>query len=224
MSLAHNPYVVTDNSLMLYLDVMNSKCYPGSPINDISGNSRNFTFYGSPTVSNGQIHFSGSQYIWRSESLDWSAIDFSLCSWIIPKNNTDTMKCKVFDLMDVGNGHLTVAAYTTPYFTFRPTAGSDNTLAVGGSLSNGAWANLVVTKNNTTYKLYINGELQSTNINASLVYDSNMTRIQVGYSHDDDLESNTFSGSMGPISIYTRELSQSEITQNFQAHRSRFGI
>jgi len=88
-------------------------------------------------------------------------------------------------------------------------------------LTQGVWYNVCVTRNGTTEtKMYLNGSLDAT-------YSGNMpsfgtTTIRIGRWTDGTVYSNA---SIGPVSIYyNKVLTQSEITQNFNALRGRFGI
>jgi hypothetical protein len=51
-----------------------------------------------------------------------------------------------------------------------------------------------------------------------------MSQIRIGYSADFDGVDRTFEGSVGPVTIYERDLNNQEILQNFNAQKSRFGL
>jgi len=102
----------------------------------------------------------------------------------------------------------------------RPSSGGGYTLLQGSTLTQGVWYNVCVTRNGTTEtKMYLNGSLDAT-------YSGNMpsfgtTTIRIGRWTDGTVYGNS---SIGPVSIYGRVLTASEVLQNFNSLRGRYGI
>lgn len=102
------------------------------------------------------------------------------------------------------------------------------TRSATGVSTTGVWKNIAITKNTSgIVKLYINSVLTDT----SPTFGSGLTAVGTttlwigGYSDTDTVPSiNMLNGRMDNIRIYNKELSQTEITQNFNAIRSRYGI
>jgi hypothetical protein len=69
--------------------------------------------------------------------------------------------------------------------------------------------------------LYINGSLVSSAAKPSMVSTSGQSTYVAGCNAGLDLPSN---GKFGKIAIYNRALSASEVLQNFNADRSRYGV
>jgi hypothetical protein len=105
--------------------------------------------------------------------------------------------------------------------TFATDSQSD-TLS-SSALTDNVWYHVVCTLASTSKKIYINGAL-----NASDTVDA--TTISRSGSGEDSIgnlqglgNGYQFKGDFGPVIFYRKALSASEITQNFNAHRSRFG-
>lgn len=103
-------------------------------------------------------------------------------------------------------------------YSTRPSSGGSYTNLLGPTISQNVWYNACVTRNSTIEtKLYVNGLLFST-------YSGNMpafgTRtIRIGRWTDGTVYSNA---SIGPVSIYNRVLTASEVFQNFNALVGRY--
>jgi hypothetical protein len=81
----------------------------------------------------------------------------------------------------------------------------------------GTWTNIVVTRSNGIAKIYYNNLLIASASNTK-TYASSTTEI------GRDGTTNVFFGSMASVRYYNRGLSDSEIAQNFNATKSRFGL
>lgn len=94
------------------------------------------------------------------------------------------------------------------------------------SISTNTWYNIVLSFTNTSVKLYLNGQLISgiqTGINTSL-YVSNSPVLLGIYRNLSGTYGDALNGSMGSTLIYNRALSATEILQNFNVTKSRFGL
>jgi hypothetical protein len=90
------------------------------------------------------------------------------------------------------------------------------------SLNLNEWANIVGTYDKSTMRLYKNGvQVQTLSETASINY-SVSDNLIIG--RDDPVSGRYFIGNIAQVSIYNRALTASEIQQNFNANRSRFGI
>lgn len=79
-------------------------------------------------------------------------------------------------------------------------------------------AQIVVTRSDTTYTGYVNGEQRGT-LTISQTYTTTNTTIGINSSN-----SEPFSGKVYQFVYYNRTLSPQEVLQNFNATRSRFNI
>ena len=223
MGIAGGPDIVQDG-LIIDLDASDRNSYVSGSTTwfDLSGNNRTFTTVNSNTFGGNYIELPGSgSRIQRIENFDWSAIPFTLSSWI---NMTDQTYPSVYDLILAGNGHLSLNASSTPDLNIRITGGGGVSVVSGGSILLNQWYNLVATREENNYKLYVNGSLVGTGTSSVLVYDANMSGIYIGYSPDVDAATRTMNGKIGNAQIYNRALSATEILQNYNAIKTRFGL
>jgi hypothetical protein len=215
---------MTQEGLLISLDASDRNSYVSGSTTwiDLSGNNRTFTIVNSATFGGNYIELPGSgSRIQLVENFDWSAIPFTLSSWI---NMTDQTYPSVYDLIQAGNGHLSLNAASTPNLDIRITAGGGVSVVSGGTILLNQWYNLVATREGNNYKLYINGSLVGTGTSSVLVYDANMKGVNIGYSPDVDAVTRTMNGKIGNAQIYNRALSATEIEQNYNATKTRFGL
>jgi hypothetical protein len=223
MGISGGPDMIQEG-LLISLDASDRNSYvSGSTAwRDLSGNNRTFTIVNSTTFGGNNIELPGSgSRIQLVENFDWSAIPFTLSSWI---NMTDQTYPSVYDLIQAGNGHLSLNAASTPNLDIRITAGGGVSVVSGGTILLNQWYNLVATREGNNYKLYINGSLVGTGTSSVLVYDANMKGVNIGYSPDVDAATRTMNGKIGNAQIYNRDLSATEVQQNYNALKSRFGL
>jgi hypothetical protein len=230
-TLSGGPGIVTDG-LVLYLDAANTKSYPGSGTTwkDISRGGNNGTLTNGPTFSsesNGCIVFDGvNDYINIPQFVSTSQnMTFSL--WFNPSIlPASTAKSVIFLQAEES---LTIRLYANTNF-------SPNNLAwliyferenatVGGVLPQytyplNIWTNTVMTFNeNGQYRVYINGELWNTTNTTTFV----RWFLPTGYLRLSN-SSGGVNGNISEFKIYNRALSPSEILQNYNATKTRFGL
>lgn len=211
---------------MLALDAANHKSYPGSGTTwyDLSGNGRDFTLINGASISGDTLLLDGSNdYAQHSETFDWTATPWTVEFWA---KATDFTYPSVIDLIVAGNGHFRFDLYSTYIRSqFRTPGGSSSSLvSYSTTITSGEWYFCSFTRSGTTYKAYLNGSLGATNTSSALNNDSGMTAVRIGYSADYDASDRTFEGSVGPVRIYLNTLTASEVQQNYNATKSRFGL
>lgn len=227
MALEYSPKIVT-NSFHIYVDPKDSNCYSGSgtSILDLSGNNRNMLLTNGTTVSDGNFQLDGANdYIYYAYGgiFDWTAIPWTVMFWVKP---TDFTYPSVIDLIVAGNGHFRFDILNNGIQVLFRTPGGASTSLVSQSatINVGEWYHCAFTRFGTTFKSYLNGDLGGTNINTNFTNSTGMSQIRIGYSADFDGVDRTFEGSVGPVTIYERDLNNQEILQNFNAQKSRFGL
>ena len=218
MSISYNPRIVTDG-LVLYLDAGNTKSYPGSGTTwtDLSGNGNNGILTNGPTYSSsngGAIVFDGVND--RIECGTWSVPYITVSTWVYKTSSTTNQGiCRKQTGWAVSqyNGTLQVAPGTS--WTFYNT---------GYTIPLNTWVNVVYTYSGTgttgSQTVYVNGSnIYSTSAGSGAI-SANSNVVRIGY--DDN---NWFwGGRIAQTQIYNRALTASEIQQNFNALRGRFGI
>jgi hypothetical protein len=221
------PPYITQN-LMLFLDAANPASYSGSGStwNDLSGNGYNATLINSPTYnSSGFFSFNGSNQT-ASIATNPNIYGVISCEIWVYMNNITSSPC----LLHKG-GHYTLQISGTNTYYWADSsnysyANYGNRTATGIG-STGVWKQIVTTKDSSnTVRVYVNGSLLDTRTSFGDVITNNTTTLWiVGYSDTTSTPTSALlNGNVAMCRIYNRELTQQEITINFNSERSRFGI
>jgi hypothetical protein len=235
MAYHHNPRVVT-NGLVLYMDAGNRKSYSGSGTvwNDLSGNVYSGSLVNGPTFNSsnfGSIVFDGSNdYVFRNSNIN-TGNNFSVFSWINPGsiNIRDGIVGNSYSYSTRRGFYLATANnYSGFSNTFFLSIGVDIAYAIApnNSLILNKWnyVGATVINGGQEIKLYINGiePISYTTVLSSgnIVYDIN--EFYIGARYSGTLE--PFIGNISNVKIYNRALSSTEILQNYNATKSRFGL
>jgi hypothetical protein len=239
MAFNYSPKIVTDG-LVLYLDAANSKSYPGTGTawNDISRGGNNGTLVNGPTfdpANGGSIVFDGiDDYVTGfGDTSTFSFIQntgiFTISTWVrltdfttarsILGNNDGTTGQKGIHLnYDLTNSrlalNLTYGVSGQSTLTFRTnTFFSD----IGSN-----YVNIVYSGNGINCRLYKNGVLQGTSSNYGTFSTGDSSR-EMGIGRINN--SGTYwQGNIPLLQIYNKGLSLSEILQNYNATKTRFGL
>ena len=226
MSLGHGASVVRDG-LLLHLDAANVKSYPssGTVWKDVSGNGNNATLVNGPiynTNDSNYFSFDGvNDYgiIPHSSSLVFTnqltvSVWFKRVSGAIQRlvNKYDSPEDAVFKIT-VGSGgriFFEINDGTTRYILGNvfPTFSGD-------------WENFVFVYDGSNRYIY-----QNTNVIASDTFTNSITNNTKPITIGATVLTDTLYGPLTISSsmIYNRALSTSEVKQNFEALRGRFGI
>lgn len=252
MSISIGGKIVTDG-LLMHFDAANGRSYPGSGtdwFNLAPYPNRSGSFVGDPpAVANGYASFTGVDatysriIIGTSTSNDIEEID-ELTEYV-----TVDMWLKLKTPLTGDNDAKFICGWNTAYsvqvsgdqlgFTgaFQTTQiyGINNASELG--LFNN-WKHycfvMLDTRNGPTmgdHKIYINGESQAlSNVNGTV--SETYFRLNSGTATLFGFPSRNFTNGqlftlnsdIAIVKVYTRELSQAEVTQNFNAHKGRFNI
>lgn len=219
MSLGHGASIVKDN-LRIFYDPASPKCYSGTGNNiiDLSNNGANATMASATSFSsdNGGVfsHASSGTNFLTNEVQNISASQITAMTWVkvdghgnfhnFIRNNWVNSGWLIYTTTTDWRGGI--AQNGVQYTTGTP---HNNSLD---------WTHLALTYNAVAASFYVNGVLVGTNSNAP-----NAT-LNTGFTI-------SFGGGNTPSTyktalpmIYDRGLFASEIRQNFEAHRGRFGI
>jgi len=230
--------IVTDG-LVLYLDAGFTCSYPKSNTTwyDISGNNYNGTLTNGPTFSDGSLVLDGTNdYIqiphnsFLSSNVFGDTNYFTLSCWtkftsfqnwtcMINKANGGYYSHTTSGLWCDVNGRVSSVIGTNQ--SGNPSGGVIN---VGYNVQLNTWYNVVGIADGTHLRLYINGDLKgSTSLsNLTLTRTENTAPITIGRrcvgcnpSHNGDISC---------VSIYDTALSVTEVLQNYNSQKSRFGL
>jgi hypothetical protein len=221
----YNNLNIVRDSLLTYVDAGIIASYSGSGTTwtDISNNSKNGTLTNGPTFvtgSGGAIVLDGSDDTIEFGS-SFSINTFSICVWV----NAGSTQGVYADILDNnhrgGTSYVCQQDYTnTNQFGFGVGDGSAGSSTSVFTLTANTWYFLTFTFQNQT-KGYINGTLFSTGaVCGNPVYTGIESFRLGGWGGG----GRNFNGKYGSMIFYTRALSATEVLQNFNATRTRFGI
>jgi len=242
MGLVHSPLIVTDG-LFLALDAKNVKSYPssgGSTWYNLTKDGINGTISGATHNSSGYFSFNGSSnYIATGAASDWAflhngASDFTIEAWVYFSFSANYAICAT------GGSSAETGMYfgqlsTSNYLNYQIFKGQSGAIANFGSSTNGMdkgkWNYAVFTfdSSSKTGTYYVNGVSSGSTSNSSYGYSSSNSNypLQIGryVFNNGSSTGGYYNGRHSVVNIYKdKALSASEITQNFNAHRWRFGI
>ena len=226
--------VITDG-LVLYLDGANTKSYvSGSTTwNDISRGGNTMALVNGPTFSslnNGSIVFDGiDDRVSRTSSIN-TGQNFTVSAWIYPTLLGGTRRSIV------GNGYNYSARNGWLFSTAGGGTNNSLFLSIGADfvgiqapaniLNTNEWAYVTATcQNGGVLSLYKNGQV----INGStygtagtIIY--TYPQFNVGFRDVGGIAPDPYTGRIAQTSVYNRVLSATEVLQNYNATKSRFGL
>jgi len=224
--------IVTDG-LVLNLDAGYAPSYPtsGTTWYDLSGNNYDGTLVNGPLYDSGSIVFDATDdFIDTNFNTNFSTADFTLTSWVYPEFDSALYGRPI--MTKNGNGGCGIYDFALEYgrqsnkFSFIMDGGTGNPNLYSTTFSKNNWYNAVATREylgGTNYKcsIYINGSLNVTT--TGNFTGGNGSKMTIGKFVD----CNGVGEWLGKISIsgiYNRALTPSEILQNYNAQKSRFGL
>ena len=215
------------SGLVLNLDAAKKESYPktGTIWTDLSGNGNNGTLTNGPTFDSdnkGSISFDGADDYVNIPSNSTIALtgDMTVCAWVY-LNNLSGYNA----IVGKTNG-----GYPNPYDMYtNPSSGTVSFFrgdgsSFGYSISNtgvspNAWQHVSVTMTSTTATHYLNGQADGSNTLSATITDGGGA-LYVGSRADFVTKMN---GRISNLLMYNRGLTASEIAQNYNALKGRFG-
>lgn len=223
---------IIDDGLVFCLDVKNTKSYPGSgtQVNDLAGTDQNNTLSNSDigTLSSGLFDFAGNasngltRYVALPQTIGYTT-EVSFFTWFKRANNSG-----------VASGYHIICGPTAFEMSVQASDSSlflRNGITVNGTryvanngntLGTGTWHNVGVTYSNYTKRAYIDGvEVGSQTCGSSGNIDHSVSARRLGRFGTSNYSTH---GKLGPFHVYNRVLTQTEIMENFNALKHRFGL
>ena len=223
---------IVNQNLILHLDASNSSSLNQNDLsiwNDLTSNNNDLSlFSGTMQFSSdagGSLVFDNDIYRRSSNLNNMSHSNISISIWIkstssngyvlslsrTPSNFTDEF------ILKLSSGKVQFWDYSTNIGFLHNNSNRTQT-----SVNDGNWKFITFTKDNTTGRYFINGVADNVNpVTASRNVDYGDDNLIIGKNWRDNNE--IFVGSIGAIYLYTKTLSQDEITQNYNATKSRYG-
>jgi hypothetical protein len=233
MSTIGGPNLV-DSGLILELDAGNTKSYPGTGTTwfDKSGNAYNGTLTNGPTFdtgSLGSIVFDGiDDYVNLGNVLDITTGSYSVSFWTYV-NSSPTSFQTIFAKKGVAAANSGYAVYyngsTKKLMWSNANGVTTQEYYTVSTIPLDSWINIVKIRDvdaSTKGTFYINGQLypitsNPTGLNVSNSYNLTFHRASNSSTY-------YFSGKTAISTFYNRALSDSEVLQNYNALKGRFGL
>ena len=226
-----NPYSlaaagIVTSGLALHLDAGDPASYPGSGTTwtDLTGNGRNGTLTNGPTFDSGNggsIVFDGTNdFVQCSGSLTLTAATFIV--WI-RRNGTQNQYDGILFSRGTNVTGINFSAITNNQLGYHWNAAPNTySWASGLTIPNLEWSMCVVSVTSTaaTAYLYQSSGL-TTAVNTVDHSIATLDDIKIG---QDEFGGRYFNGNIAQALIYNRALTAGEITQNFNATRSRYSV
>jgi hypothetical protein len=223
MAFAYSPKIVTDG-LVFAVDAANKKSYPGSGTTwkDLSGNGNDGTLINGPTFDSGNggsIVFDGTNDYAQANNLGSILNNFTLTLWY--KKSTPSDSTQLIYSRVTGGGFMLGNNDSESRWKLTKYGIVDIYSPLNTVPQDTNWHSVTLRYTNIfgeAVKLYIDNQLVYTDSNntqnlgtSNIFY---IGRAQYGY----------FDGGISYCTFYNRPLSEQEITQNYNALKSRFGL
>lgn len=229
MGISYNPRIVTEG-LVLALDAANLKSYPGSGTawTDLSGRGN------TGTLVNGVVYNGSNPESFSFDGVD-DYIDFGNPTSLSSIGGTNNITVSGWAFYNAygggGQSYSVITVKGNPWtwllenpsntFRFRITAGgADVNVADTSTHLLNTWYNVVGTYDGSNMRIYVNGVLKNTQAQSGTLA-TNSVSAKIGTFQGTNYN---LTGRISNVSIYNRTLTTSEIQQNFNALRGRFGI
>jgi hypothetical protein len=195
---------------------------------NFTNNSSSLSFVGSSvpsfsTSNNGSLLFNGTnQGAYYYNASGAVQIPFTVNLWF-KLNNSNS--CNIFDFKT--NQSFTpltwirMSTSSNKYIELVNNGGSISTISIPTAFTIGVWYNVCVTVTSSTISLYENGTLLQSTANSTFSSLSGFNYAELAYISGYTL---FMSANISSYSVYNVELNTTEITQNFNALRSRYNL
>jgi hypothetical protein len=217
---------INEEGLVLALDAADRNSYIGSGTSwkDLSGNSYNGTLTNGPTFNSsngGSIVFDGTDdNVQLGNASNFISADAITVNCWIKTNVTEVYK-KIFVTVTAGTQSITGVYFSlgpSPYNYYFGINGVQQATSTS-NLSTTQYNNICGTYDKSNIKLYLNGVLLATTAYTTSISTSGIGRIS-GYDNGGEI----WNGNISSVMIYNRALTATEVLQNYNATKSRFGL
>jgi hypothetical protein len=226
------PLVTT--GLTSWLDISNTQSYSGSgtTINDLSPNAGNAVMVNGPSYdsgSGGEILLNGSsQYIRTNNDLGqyYSSVNESVFIWVNPAGAGQIVtEVGYYNTTSWHDSQIEIHSDGTIHFSTWHNNSSYPQRVVSSTQQFNQWYLIGYTYDGTTLTAYINGQaIGTTNLSRNAPYYNGCgLAYYLGYPDTTNMGVNQYlNGKIGAFYSYNRSLTPTEVTQNFDATKSRY--
>ena len=225
------PNLVT-NGLVLCYDPANTKSFVSGSTSlfDLTSSKDDGSLINGPTFNSengGSIVFDGANDLVQGSGIS-NITSFTISIWFkmtgpgSTGGASNTIYNSLFGI-NSGNRRILVASSTNTgqtEGTILVQMGGSNYFSTSLTVTN-VWNNVVYTFSPNIATLYINGIIQTTQSNSSVTFpDAN---IYLG-AYNNPITAYAMKGNIAQTSVYNRSLSLSEVLQNYNASKRKFGL
>lgn len=232
MSFSYSPKIVTDG-LVLYLDAANPKSIisGNTTWSDLSTNKYAGVLINGPTFDSsnkGSILFDGTNDLVEiTNSISLSNFTISVWFKMTGPGNTGGVNNTFYNTLFGINGSRRILLSTSANTVIEEgrilvqMGGSNYFSSVATATLTNQWNNVVYSWQPNTATIYINGISETPQSNSSVTFPG--TNLYIG-SYSNPVVAYMMKGNISQTSIYNRALSSTEILQNYNTTKSRFGV
>lgn len=215
---------IVEDGLLFYLDA--NTLSPGNEMTDLSGNNRNGeTTFGTTFSTDGGGSLALSGPITIDNTVDLRR-DFSLEIWV-RFNSLENRQDGLFSQLGTrtANQLLGILQYNTYSISYYMWFNDFAINPTPTTISNNVWYHYLFTYSHSspyTKAVYRNGQLMGQSTTGQSQYQGTGT-LQIGTAPGSGLTTYPLNGSVAIVRAYSKILNLSEINQNYDAEKSRFG-
>lgn len=216
------------DGLVMHLDANNKNSYigTGTIINDLTLSSYNGTLTNGPTYSNGYITFDGvDDYITMGTATDFATYTngFTIDLWVYPTSAASFSAIFSSALGTSGTDWQVYVWYNTSsqFGTTQRYSGNQNDFNTTNTFAINNWYNVVVTSNNTTCYIYVNGKDQVKAATGQINNQPASREVRLGNFKGYPAQ---YTGRIGVCRVYNKALHKGEILSNYYSIKSRYGL
>jgi hypothetical protein len=238
MGISGGPDTIQDG-LVICLDASDKNSYPGSGTTwyDMSGNNNHGTLYNGPTFNSsngGNITFDGvDDYLQANVNSTVLDGDPNFTTEFFVKRTSSFVTSGFWGIGGAGQGY-SIEGWTPNTNEIFLDLYDSTRLSSGVTYPLNTWVHVAWAKSGTaistsTVNLYINGVLTSLTLTRSQTtgprYNTSTSGVGIALGRiNGDASGNNAPITMGCFRIYSRQLSTTEVIQNYNAQKSRFGL
>ena len=225
MGFYRGPNIVTDG-LVFAMDPGSERCYDGTTaVNSLVGSNTGTLTNGVTyqSINGGVFDFDGvNEYIAFPDDTNLNNQTLTMESWI-QLDSTLYQDAFIFEKGQVNTQYSNFVA-TNGYLYFRTIglSSNDQALNITSYTSAGLWTHITCTYGAGIKYIYINGVLRATQTGLTGTISTNTTGLFLGAYGPGS--SYFMDGKIAVSRVYNKALTQAEVTQNFNAQKSRFGL
>lgn len=227
LKIKNSKNIVTDN-LVLALDGSDKISYPGSGSTwtDRSSSGKNGTLVNSPAFSNGGLDLDGTDDRITLDTPFADESDLTVTVWFKGKAASGALNGYGYLMHNgnsgsTGNSYITIGEHGGNNQYFAALDGQYNNMTFGVTTDVNTVHQITLTWDGSTQKVYFDGEYKKGISLASISNTLNSTT-SIG-----DYRASTYRAWDGVVYscyIYSKSLTQAEVSQNYDATKSRFGL